>query len=67
MSELNNYKVVNEYNSYTHEALEYLTEQHSKGKMTTPDYLRASVSLLDKTYGKNSISKQIKNHGGFRK
>lgn len=49
-----------EYSCYMHEALENLAKQRKEGKISVPEYLQATTNLLDKTYNKNSMCKQIK-------
>ena len=55
------------YKNYTQEALQYYVKLRKEGKMSLPEYLQASTNLLDKTYNKNSIWKQIKSGRVFGK
>ena len=61
-------KVENDvYNNYTHDALSHFTKEYKDGRMTLPEYLQASTNLLDKTYNKNAVYKQIKSGRVFRR
>lgn len=53
-----NYK--QECNCYTHEALSYYYQQYKDKKMSLPEYMQCTTNMLDKVYGKNSLSKQLK-------
>ena len=47
-------------NCYVHDSLQQFAKEYKSGRMSLPDYIQASTNLLDKTYNKNSVNKQIK-------
>lgn len=50
----------NVLNSYVHDSLQQFAKEYKSGRMSLPDYIQASTNLLDKTYNKNSVNKQIR-------
>ena len=48
------------FNYYVHDSLQQFAKEYKSGRMSLPEFLQVSTNLLDKTYKKYAVNKQIK-------